>query len=169
MAVLVGVTERFEMEVTVAALDNNNVIQTRVKKFQFNDGVTTYIDAVAAATAMLPILDAINEGDIVAWRVSTIMEQVTGAVTAVGDVFKEAILSLRLAGFANKKAPHTIYSPYDAMVSGNDVVITAPVQAYLDLFETGGDFVVSDGEPISTDEATRVAAKRLRKIARRLS
>ena len=168
MAVLVGAGERFELEVSIAALDNNNVIQVRKKSFQFSDGVTLYADALAAAQALLPLLDAINEGDIVAWRVATILDETTGAVTAVGDVFKEAILSLRLDGYANKKAAHTIYSPYDTMVSGNDVVITPAVQSYLDLFETGGDFVISDGEPISTDEATRVAAKRLRKIARSL-
>lgn len=168
MAVLVGTNERFELEVTIAALDNNNVIQTRKKSFQFSDGVTVYADALAAADALLPLLDAINEGDIVGYSVRTVYDETTGAVTAVGDVFKEAILSLRLDGFANKKAPHTIFSPYDAMVSGNDVVITAAVQSYLDVFQTGGDFVISDGEPISADEATRVAAKRLRKVARAL-
>ena len=53
------------------------------------------------------------------------------------------------------------------MVSGTAVVSTAPLQAYLDLFETGGDFAMSDGEFISTVEATRIAAARVRHVASR--
>jgi len=168
MAVLVGAGERFELDVTIAAIDNNGVLQSRTKTFQFSDGVTTYADALAAAAAFLTLFDNVNEADIVKYSLRTVYEESSGPVTAIGNPYKEAILSLRLAGFADKKASHTIYSPNDAMVSGNDVVITAALQLYLDVFETGGDFVISDGEEISTDEDTRIAAKRLRTIARSL-
>lgn len=164
MAVLADNIARFELDVKVAALDNNGVQYERTKSFQYNPGVVLYADAVLAGEALLVLLDAINEADIIAYTVRSIFDISTGAVGAVGNVRKEAILSLRIAGSATKKADHTIYSPYDAMISGKNVVITAPVQAYLDVFETGGDFQISDGEDISTDEATRVASTRVRHV-----
>lgn len=169
MAILVGAGERFELSVTIGALDNNGVLQTRTKDFSFSDGVTTYVDALAATGAFLALLDAINEADIVSYALRTVYDETSGDVTAVGNPFKEAILSLRIDGFANKKVPHTIYSPYDAMISGNDVVLTPAVQDYLDVFATGGDFTVSDGENIPVTDALRVASKRVRTIARKLT
>ena len=165
MAILVANTARFEADVVVAALDNNGVQYERTKSFQFNPGVVLYADAVLALQALNGLLDAINEADIVRYTVRSVFDSSTGAVTAVGNVRKEAILSLRIAGQATKKADHTIYSPYDAMISGKSVVTTAALQAYLDVFETGGDFQISDGEDISTDEATRIASSRVRHVA----
>jgi hypothetical protein len=164
MAILVGAGERFELDVTIAALDNNGVQQERTKTFQFSDGVTLYADAAAAAAAFLTALDAINEADIIKWALRTVLDESTGPVTAVGNPRKEAILSLRIDG-SSKKEPHTIFSPYDAMISGNAVVTTAALQTYLDFFETGGDLTISDGEAISTVEATRIAASRVRHVA----
>jgi hypothetical protein len=164
---LVGAGERFELEVTLAALDNNGVQQERTKVFQFSDGVTVYADALVAGAALLVDLAAIEEADIIKYTYRTIYDESTGAVTSVGNVYKEAILTLRIAG-STKKAAHTILSPYDAMVSGNSVVSTALLQAYLDNFETGADFTISDGEEISTVEATRIAASRVRTVAAKL-
>ena len=164
MAILVGAGERFELDVTIAAIDNNGVQYERTKTFQFNDGVTVYADALTATAALLTALDAINEADIIKYALRTVYDESTGAVTAVGNVRKEALLTLRIAA-SSKKAAHSIYSPYDAMVSGKNIVSTAALQTYLDFFETGGDFTVSDGESISTDEATRVAASRVRFVA----
>lgn len=163
MANLVGAGERFELDVTLAALDNNNVQYERTKTFQFSDGVTVYADALLAGAALITALDAINEADIIKYTYRTIYDESTGAVTAVGNVRKEAILTLRIAA-SSKKADHTIYSPYDAMISGKSVVSTAALQTYLDFFETGGDFTISDGEVISTDEPTRIASSRVRHV-----
>jgi len=165
MAILANNTYRFEADVVIAALDNNGVQYERTKSFQFNPGVVLYADAVLALEALNVLLDAINEADIVRWTIRSIADVSNGAVTAVGNVRKEAILTLRLAGQATKKADHTIYSPYDAMISGKNIVTTAALQAYLDVFETGGDFQISDGEDISTDEPTRVASSRVRHVA----
>jgi hypothetical protein len=165
MAVLADTTARFELEVTIAAIDNNGVQYERSKLFEFNPGVVLYADAVLAAQAMIGLLDGINEADIIRYTVRSVFDAVTGPVTAVGNVRKEAILTLRIDGEATKKATHTIYSPYDAMISGKNVVSTAALQLYLDTFETGGDFAMSDGEFISTVEGTRIAASRVRHVA----
>lgn len=158
---------RFELEVTLAALDNNGVQQERTKIFQFAAGVVLYADAALAALSMLDDIAAIEEADIVKWVIRTVNDSLTGAVTAVGNVYKEAILTLRIAG-STKKAAHTIFSPYDAMISGNSVVSTVALQDYLDRFMTGGDFTISDGEQISTVDATRIAASRVRTVASKL-
>lgn len=160
-----GGVVRFGAEVTIAALDSNEVQYERTKVFEFNPSVILYADALAALGALITALDAINNADIIRYRVVSIFDTSTGAVTSVGDPFKEAILSIRIDGEATKKATHTIYSPYDGMVSGENVVITALVNNYLDAFETGGDFAMSDGEFISTVEASRVAASRIRHVA----
>jgi hypothetical protein len=164
MPVLVGAGERFELDITFAALDNNGVQYERSKTYQFNDGVTVYADAFAAASAFVTLASLITESDVVKWAVRTILEEPTGPVTQIGNLRKEAILTLRIDG-SLKKAAHTIFSPNDAMISGKSVVSTAALQAYLDAFETGGDFVISDGESISTVEGTRIAASRVRHVA----
>lgn len=164
---LVGAGERFELEATLAALDNNGVQQERTKTLAFADTVTTHAAAVTATAAMLTALLAIEEADLIKYVIRTVYDESTGPVASVGNVYKEAILTLRVAG-STKKVPHTILSPYDAMISGNSVVSTAALQLYLDEFETGGDFTLSDGEQISTVEATRIAASRVRTIAAKL-
>jgi len=164
---LVGVAERFEVEVTLAAIDNNGVQQERTKTYALASGVTTYLDAQAAVDALIVSLLAIEEADLIKYVIRTVFDASTGAVASVGNVYKEAILTLRIAG-STKKAAHTILSPYDAMISGNSVVATAALQTYLDHFETGGDFTISDGEVISTTEGTRIAASRVRTVASRL-
>lgn len=166
-AILVGAGERFALEVTLAALDTNGVQQERTKSYAFSDIVTTYVAAITATGDLLTDIAAIEEADIIAYAVRTIFDESTGAVTSVGSVYKEATLTLRKAG-STKKLSHVILSPYDAMISGNSVVSTALLQAYLDNFEAGAAFTISDGEQISTDEATRIAASRVRQVAAKL-
>ena len=168
MANLVDDTaERFSLEVRLAAIDSNGVIQERTKQFELADGVTVYSDALAASLALLVDLAAIEEADIVSWRIATIYDTLTGAIETVGNVYKEAVLSLRVAG-STKKIYHTVIAPYDAMISGNSVTATALLQAYLDNFETGADFTLSDGEVISTVEGTRIAKSRVRVVGSKL-
>jgi len=47
-------------------------------------------------------------------------------------------------------------------------VSTVALQDYLDRFMTGGDFTISDGEQISTVDATRIASSRVRTVAAKL-
>lgn len=169
-AVLVDTAEEsFALEVVLAAIDNNGVVQERTKSYGFDPIVTTHAGAVTATVAFLPILAAIEEADIVRYTIRTMYVTATGPVASVGNVRKEAVLTLRHATIANKKLSHIIISPYDAMISGNSVVITAALQTYLDQFETGAPFTISDGEHISTSEATRVAKSRVRTVGGRLS
>lgn len=151
MAILPTGNERFEAFATVAAIDHNGVVRQRTKTFTYSEGVTTYVDAGLALAALLADLDAANEGDVIAYGIRAIWDNAsTGDVTAVGEVYNEALLTLAIDG-TPKKASHSLYSPIDAMVSGSSVVLSnAALLAYLAHFQTGGDFTVSDGETIPT-------------------
>jgi len=156
-----GAVFRYWLDVTLASLDNNSAVYTRTKSYEFAAGVQVYADALAATSALLTDLAAIFEGDIIAYSLRVVFKTRTAAPSIVGNVYKVAALTLDEAS-GIKKLSHDIFSPYDAMVSGKNVVITALVQAYLDNFETGGDFTISDGDVISTDEPTRVLASKIR-------
>jgi len=166
MAILYDVDEKFELEIEISALNHNGVLKSRTKTFELSSIVTTHAGAVTAKGVMETALDAVNEADLTRAVIRTVYSTPTGAVTAVGDVYHEAVLSL-VPDDNSDKISHTIFSPADAIISGNDVIVTAAVQTYLDLFETGATFALSDGEQISTTEGTRVAAKRTRTVSGR--
>lgn len=156
-----GAVFRYWLDVTLVSLDNNSAVYTRNKSFEFAAGVQIYADALAATAALLTDLAAIQEADITAYSIRVVFKTRTAPPSAIGNVFKVAALTLDEAS-GIKKLSHDIFSPYDAMVSGKSVVVTALVQAYLDNFETGADFTISDGDVISIDEPTRVLASKIR-------
>jgi len=156
-----GAVFRYWLDVTLASVDNNGVLYTRNKSFELAAGVQIYADALAATAALLTDLAAIHEGDIIAYSIRVVFKTRTAPPSIVGNVYKVAALTLDEAS-GIKKLSHDIFSPYDAMVSGRNVVVTALVQAYLDNFQTGGDFTMSDGDVISIDEPTRVLASKIR-------
>lgn len=163
-----GAVVRYAAEITFAAIDSNGVTKERTKEFAFASGVVLYADALNALSALVTALIAINEADIVRHRVISIFDTVTGPVTLVGNLQREAVLTLRINGSSTKKAAHSIIAPSDQNVSGNSVVVDADMRAYLDKFEAGGDFTISDGEQISADSASQVAASGLRTVKSRL-
>jgi hypothetical protein len=156
-----GAVFRYWLDVTIASLDNNSAVYTRTKSYEFAAGVQLYADALAAAGAHLTALAAITEGDIVAYSLRVVFKTRTAPPSVVGNVYKVAALTLDEAS-GLKKLSHDIFSPYDAMVSGKNVVTTAALQTYLNSFMTGGDFTMSDGDVISTDEATRILTAKIR-------
>jgi len=158
-----GAVFRYKLEVTLAALDNNGAIYERTKSFEFAAGIQVYADALAAVGAFVTAFAAIEEADIVAYTISVVFKTRTGPPTLTGNLRKEAILTL-MQSSGIKKLAHTIFSPHDSLISGKSVVITAPLQTYLDMFELGGDFAISDGEQISTDEPTRIVSSRIRHV-----
>jgi hypothetical protein len=160
MAVIVSADERFDGWVELAAIDTNGVRKKRKKFFELSDAVTTDAEARAAMVALLPLLDAVNEADIVAWHFGVTFPWDGTATTVVGNLQREAILTL-VPDTPGDLVTHTIYAPDDTIVSGNNVnEADADLVAYLNLFETGGDFVLSDGESIVA--ANQIASSRLR-------
>jgi len=163
MAVVVSAAEQFEGWVVVAAVDTNGVLKQRTKIIEIASGITLYADALAAVVADAAALDAINEADIIEYGVRAKFPHDGTAVTVVGNVYKEAVLTLRPED-AGDKVTHTIYSPADALIAGNNVVETlAALGTYLDQFEPTGDLRLSDGEAIAA--ANQIAASRVRYVA----
>jgi len=149
------------LDVQVTSLDNNSSRYNRSKSFELSSGIILYADAEAASLALVAALAAITEGDITQYVFRFVFKALTAPPSVVGNVYKVAVLTLDSAD-SSKKLSHDIFSPYDAMVSGKEVVTTAALQTYLDFFETGGDFTMSDGDVISTNEATRILTKKIR-------
>lgn len=163
MAVLVSANETFGGFVVIAAIDSNNVLKERIKFFELSEAITTDAEARAAMVALLPLIDATNEGDIIGWGIRTVFGWSGVAVTAVGNLQREAVLTLR-PDTPGDKMTHTIYAPDDTIVAGSNVNENdADLLAYLNVFETGGDFTMSDGEHIAV--TNQIAASRLRTVA----
>lgn len=170
MAILYSGTARYEIEITLASLDSNLVIYERTKSFELDAGTVDHAAALTAKGVLETVFDAVNEADLIKCHIRTIFDTPTAAVTAVGNLFKEAVLSLIPDG-GGDKITHTIYAPIDAMVSGK-TIINSNVQllAYLNMFETTGAFSLSDGEKIAADNpapANQIAASRTRHISHR--
>ena len=163
MAVVVSANESFEGFVVIAAVDTNGVLKERTKPFELSAAVTTDAEARAAMLALLPLLDAVNEGDIIGWGFRVVFGHDGTPVTVVGNLQREAVLTLRPAT-PGDKLTHNIYSPDDTIVAGKNVNENdADLTAYLNLFETAGNFTISDGEHIAS--TNQIAASRLRTVA----
>jgi hypothetical protein len=165
MAVLAGATYIFSLSVLIAALDHNGVVVDRVKNFEFNPTtVTDHIEATTAAAAMVILLDAVNDADILDWWITARRYGDVGSVASTGNPYKEAALTLNPLTPGNSKISHTIFAPDDTMISGKNVVESdAGLLAYLDVFEDGGDFLLSDGEQIQA--SNQIAASRTRSVS----
>lgn len=162
MAVVVSANETFEGWLVVAAVDNNDVLQTRTKIVEISSAITTAAAAEAAVAAAAAALDAINEADVIEYGIRIKFPHDGTAVTVIGNVRKEAVLSLRPAAGGDLMT-HTIYSPSDALVAGNNVVTTlAALGTYLDQFETAGALRMSDGEALAA--ANQIATARIRHV-----
>lgn len=166
MAVNVAANEIFTGWVIVACLDTNGKLTSRMKEFEIVDTITVYADALAAVVAVAADLDGVNEADIIEYGVRAKFPSNGTLPTVVGNVYKEAILSL-FAADGSEKISHTIYSPDDTLAPSGGGVNTgyANLGAYLDNFETAGDLRVSDGEAIAA--TPQIAAARVRWVAAR--
>lgn len=161
MAIIAGATEIFTLGVLLASVDTNSVVATRMKTFEFNPTtITTHALANTAALAFLALLDAVDECDILDWWINVKHVGDIGSVTSSGTVYKEAVLTLNPLG-GGKKISHSIFAPADAMIAGRNVIETnTDLLAYLNSFESGGDFLLSDGEQIVA--SNQIAASKTR-------
>jgi hypothetical protein len=162
MAILYTADEIFEVTFTLAGLDDNGKLDTRQKVYELAASVTTHVAAATAADAIAAALQAITGADVLHRTISTKQRGVASGVTSTFDVYKEAVLSLYpLDG--SELITHTIPAPNNAIVSGKNVLNSAAVLlAYLDNFETGASFRLSDGEAIVA--SNQIAASRTRRV-----
>ena len=157
------VGETFTLVVTFAAIDSDGSYIDRVKEYPMSDGVTDYTGAGTAATAILADIIAVSRCDVVSWSIRVDHKGDAGDVTAVGNPYKEAFLTLNPDG-GGDGITHAIPAPVAAIVSGKNVDETdALLLAYLDNFEPTGSFTLSDGESISA--ANQIKSSKLRSVS----
>lgn len=164
MADLTPVAEDFFVTIYFAAIDSNGVVQERSKTFELADSVTLHADAVTAVDALKTDLVATMEADILGYDLTTRRRVGVGGVTVVGNLRREAVLTLNSADDTDK-LPHTLLAPDDTIVSGKNVNENdAGLLAYIANFqETGGDFRISDGEAVA--DTNPISKSRLRTTA----
>ena len=152
---------RFEVTVTLAAVDDSLSYVDRQKVFQLDPSITDYGDAALAVSALLVDLLAASKCDCVGYVINSIFRGNAGSVTAVGNPYKEASLTLNLAT-AGKAANHTLFAPVNALVSGTNINEgNALLTSYLDNFEqAAGEFCISDGEFVAT--ANQIKSSKLK-------
>jgi len=163
-----AVIPSYELNVTLAALDEEGVIITRTKSYEIDgdDGLGAVTFATAAANRDLFLADlALSTGAQIIGHRMTEKWGNDDAVVSTFNMYRELQLSLILAGPENKKASHTIIAPSLNFVSGTGLNLGhADVTAYLNNFlETGGIVFISDGELVR--DANNVAASKIKQVA----
>lgn len=153
---------KWELQVTLAALDEESNIITRTKEFTL---VGADFAAAQANRALILADIALSTGaQIIAHRMSERYGD-DAAVVSTFNLYRELIITMNLAGAVPKKASHTIFAPSLNFVAGKSLNLGhADVTAYLNNFlVTGGIATISDGEFIK--DTANVAASRVRTVA----
>ena len=145
------VTDHFE--ITVKLVDEGARHST--KTYQCQDAA--YADVIIAKTALVAALAGVTNCVIQRISVNEVWKNDAFAYPADVKVGDKASLTIELEGGIGKKANIKIPGPVDAMfgaqgTSGFNEVDTANVAlgTYVDMFENGAEFYVSDGEFFET-------------------
>jgi len=140
----------YEGSITVADQGNNR----STLSYTMNPAtVTTNALALAAMAALVPLLEAICSSEVVAYRVTEVFRETAIALPASAQNENKASVSFTKSDglTGNFKIP----APKDAIFAGvagsganNNIVdiADADLQAYADVFITGNEFTISDGE-----------------------
>lgn len=141
---------------TISFIDNGGNQVTR--EYMMSTSVATYVDAAAAAAAMVPLVNALTGATISQYRVFQVFEESAFVLPGDAGVQNEnqASLTFMLAGAGSKKANLNIPAPIIGIFSAssgpnaNIVDINdTDVVAFADQFLGANDFRLSDGEASS--------------------
>lgn len=138
----------------VSFMDNGGNIATR--EYMMKSGVATYTAAAIAAAALIPILEAMTQAEIVGYRVFQGFDESAIVFPGVGiQVENRASLTFLLAAEGNKKGNLSIPAPEPTIFvatsgPGANIVNTAEtaVENFANQFLGAADFRMSDGEAI---------------------
>lgn len=161
------VLTRFEMSVSFSALDSNASQTTRTKTFELKsegvDDATKRTNAATEAAGLAVDLAAFSEAQIIAYSMREIWEDAT-AVTAVSNVYKEALMTVALNDNGTKKGTLTIPAPADAVINSGQVIVAhAAVTDLLDHFMSAEGVRLSDGETVR--DVSPILTSRVRSVS----
>lgn len=150
-------------ELTVSLGDNGANITTKRYRLRSADIATAVTDAAIVVAA----LDAVTNAVIVGYRISDVFHEGTVVYPAAGiENEDKASISVLLTTGGGKKANLKIPAPVIGIFNGAtgaaaNVVDTSDtdLNTYLDLFATGGEAYISDGEDYdSVQSGKRISA-----------
>ena len=127
------------------------------------DEATKRANAVAEAASMATDLAAFTEAQVIAYSSREVWEDAT-AVTAVANLYKEALMTVATNDNGTKKATLSIPAPADAVINNGQVIVAA--QATIDLLDhfMAAEFTrLSDGETVR--DAVPIITSRVRSVS----
>ena len=147
-------------EITARLVDEGANFSTM--RFQCRD--TAYADVVVAKTNLVAALDAVTDCVIQRVTISEVWSNDAFAYPTDVETANKLSMSIELTGGLGKKANLKVPGPVDGIfgasgTAGFNVLDTANalILTYVALFESGGEFYISDGE----DAETLISGKRI--------
>jgi hypothetical protein len=138
------------------------------KSFELSSA--NYAAAITDAATVVAALDAATYAKIRQYSVSEKFKEDSFTLPLLGQIEEQALLVLRLSSDPTKSATTSIPAPVDGMfmdTSGDGFNVIDPtdsvVIAYVDLFKTGNQAYISDGEIASS----LVSGRRIHRKSRR--
>lgn len=142
---------------TITFIDSGSNIATR--EYMMDSTVVDYTGAQAAATAAVPVIQALSDAPIASYRIFQGFSEAALVLPAAVQVENQMSLTYQLVLAGNKKANLNVPAPKITMFitatgpGSNTVNVdetsNVALAAYTDLFQTGGKFTMSDGEKTS--------------------
>lgn len=149
---------------TVQVKDTSNSTSTLTYDLQ----ATTYAAAVTDAAIILAALDAVTQSNVSQYLITEVFVEDAFALPVGAENAVKAEVSGLIAGFPNKTGTFRIPAPSISIFSsatgaGYNIVDldSANLQAYAQIFETGGQAFISDGENLGDVAASLVSGKRV--------
>jgi len=146
---------RWQVTVTLASLDNNEVPQYRQKTLEVAaEGATAgdqYLDVLDAIDDFVTKHNAVSDSKIVEVFVTRKLVESPYPTLVDADLYHEATVTVFTNTF-NKKALVSIPAPKDSLMNSNGFPDrdNADLNINLGLYITPNDFLLSDGENIRT-------------------
>jgi len=154
------VSDGFAVNITLVDNDGNET--NKLFELQSADYATAVTDSAAIVTALLNVSDGKISGEQISQR---FVEDALTLPTVLTPASEVVSVTARKAGAGNKKANYAIPMPKEAIMSGNSLIVTnAAVQAFNDLFISGNQAFISDGEFLA--DADPLSGKRVTKYRR---
>lgn len=134
----------------IALVDHKSNVTEKIYELTAAD----YTAAVAAQVAIITQLNGVTEGKIASTDIREhFAENALVLPTDVAIASEYVSVTARIAGAGDRKANYTIPMPKEAIMSGNNLIVTnAAVQTYNAIYQSGNQAFISQGELLASGD-----------------